>query len=202
MSDWDDPRLSALYRRAPKAGPDAHSDERIRAAARLAVGRQRRGRRMTAWALAATLVLGVGIGWQLLVAPPALRQPMSVPAGDAAGYAASEHDAAEPARAAAGAARVPPVSPVSKGQADNLTRDRSPAYEQVQDDFMRRRREPAATMSGPATAPPSCEGHWLPDSASRAAWQAEIERLRARGQTQLADCLQRRYRQLFDAEGR
>lgn len=72
MSD-DDPRLSALYRRAPRSEPHADSDETILRAARMAARRPRRS--YVPWAVAATLVLGVGIGWRVMQLPPPMDEP-------------------------------------------------------------------------------------------------------------------------------
>ena len=75
MSELDDPRLSALYRQAPANEPDPHSDALIVDAAHKAV-RKRTRRSYAPWAVAATLVLGIGVGWQVLHFAPSPMAPV------------------------------------------------------------------------------------------------------------------------------
>jgi hypothetical protein len=60
----DDSRLSDLYKRLPSESPSPAADERILAAARAAV--RKRSSRIVPWAAAATLVMGVGLAWQVV----------------------------------------------------------------------------------------------------------------------------------------
>lgn len=108
----DDPRLSALYRRAPRSEPGADSDAAILRAAHAATPRRPR-RSYVPWAVAATLVLGVGISWRVLQMPapmdgleyaqPELSQPLRKPAPQPAPPASSldRADAVSPPRDAA-----------------------------------------------------------------------------------------------------
>ncbi len=70
MTEPSDDKLSALYRRAEQPEPSALLDRRIRDAAHRAVAGRSALNRLPSLALAATMVMGVGIAWILIDIPP------------------------------------------------------------------------------------------------------------------------------------
>lgn len=188
--DADDPRLSALYRRAPRSEPDADSDRQILAAARRAVEPRSRRLPLTAWALAATVLLGAGVSWRLLTAP--------AETGRASQPEAEALSAKEPE---AEAGRAPPAVPAPGAAAK--AREALPEWRNI---GIAEDAETAADPAGKKGAPAAAEsaaaacGHYrLADDAGEQDWRAAIERARAAGERAAADCLATRYRQHFGA---
>lgn len=188
--DSDDPRLSALYRRAPRSEPDTDSDRRILAAARRAVAPRARRLPLTAWALAATVVLGAGVSWRLLM-PPAETARGLPPELEAlsAGEPKGEARRAQPAVPAPGAAaKAREVLPLWRniGIAEDAESAADPGDQAG---------APAAADTGTA----ACGRYRLADDAGEQEWRAAIERARAAGEAAAADCLAARYCQLFSS---
>ena len=191
--DTEDPRLTALYRRAPGGEPDARSDRLIRTAARRAVATGASRARLAAWALAATVVLGAGVSWQLLTAPPKLDR--GVPPG---AEALTDERPSSPGRETLEARKARPAAPAEaakagpQGQAMPLPRGAG---------FL----EDAASQADTATAGDAdraaadCSAYWLSGEAGTADWLAAIARARAAGEDRVAACLTARYRELFGA---
>jgi len=65
MTEPFDPKLSALYQRTPKDEPSEASDALVTQLAHDAVKQQRKHLWGAQWAVAATLVLAVGLSWQV-----------------------------------------------------------------------------------------------------------------------------------------
>lgn len=190
MSDWEDKGLSALYRRTPRSEPAAVSDRRVLESARRVLG-QRRGRtRQAAWALAASVVLGVGIGWHLMApvdvldvlgppppVPDGVTESGAVPAKGRDTEAGSERQPrfSGQERAAAPAAAPKQTAPVAASEPIR-----------VED----------VPMPGLA-----CRDQWPAPDATADAWLAAVARAEAEGEAERARCLRARYRQLFDESG-
>jgi hypothetical protein len=186
--DSDDPRLSALYRRVPRSEPDADSDRQILAAARRAVESRSRRLPLTAWALAATVVLGAGVSWRLLT-PPAETARALPPEVEAlsAGEPKAEARRARPAVPAPGAA-AKAHEPLPVWRIIGIAEDAETAG------------DPGGQTGAPATADTgtaACGRYRLEDDAGEPEWHAAIARARAAGEQAAADCLAARYRQLF-----
>ncbi|MDJ0739446.1 MAG: hypothetical protein QNJ91_06995 [Gammaproteobacteria bacterium] len=220
MSDTEDPRISALYRRAPRAEPTADSDAAILDAARRAARRSRR--RYAPWAVAATLVLGVGIGWRVLhvvppdeVAPVSVPVPPTLPAQQAApaptpaaevaaspsvdGLTSEADRAGPPAVRGAPAAvkRQAAESGVAPSGRDGETRSSS-AFGRVLEP--RAVTDSVDSASAPlAAAEADCEQYWPAADATAEAWRELIRQARADGDERRARCLLVRYRALFAA---
>lgn len=129
MSDLDDERISALYQRMTDDEPSAESDRLLIEAAHVAVKRRPRRSFVQSLALAATVVLGIGVGWKVWLSAPQL-----------------EHDApvqAEPSAAAAKPSMQPAPPPATEGVS------RIDA-----EDFLRRQAAPEPPAESPI-APPS-----------------------------------------------
>lgn len=208
MTESDDDRLSALYRRIPRDEPDAQTDRRILDAAHAALVRHGR-RRFVPWALAASVVLAAGIGLRVLYeAPVRLQAPVSMPANKASEEVPRKSSPALPDAA-------PMAAPPAQG-ADAVEAEQVPAVvpaESVSKRRMLQQREPAAALSadradafsrskmGAAVVSPDavCVPLIPADIASRDAWQGVLERVREAGDRVMLDCLERRYRQQFGA---
>ncbi|MGB5451455.1 MAG: hypothetical protein WBN00_05125 [Sedimenticolaceae bacterium] len=192
MNELDDPRLSRLYRRAPQPEPGRDSDRIVLDAAHRAVS-GRRGFVYRGWALAATLVLGVGIGWQLLQTPPEVASLSQVPAAESPRPPAISAKSMEP-----------PELGIAPEPSSLLKRRESVAdTERVSAGTVMQQEAPMAAdngreeraSGGPVT--PACHERWLAPGQPREAWLAAIASARAAGETRLEACLQQGYRELF-----
>ncbi|MCB1800237.1 MAG: hypothetical protein KDI82_00975 [Gammaproteobacteria bacterium] len=207
MSESNDPRLSALYRRLPADEPDAGTDRRILDAAHAAVSRGSR-HSYVPWAIAASLVLAAGIGLRVLhEAPVRVADPMPMPVQQADSEAVSVPERSTASRE--GAPSPVPVSPFK--QLDTLEQAQRPGTAGAPQSLPSQM-APAAVISedrvdtfkglqkrrSESTAQTDCQPPALPgDDASRDAWQRAIARARAEGDAVLLECLERGYRQRF-----
>ena len=195
----DDPRLSELYRRLPSEQPNAAIDTAILAAARAATRRKRLS--LVPWAAAATLLLGAGIGWQVLQWEAAV--PFDMPSGEVAPIGSDE---------AVGVAPAPSLQPSYKANAAR----REPAAEapQVEQAIMMRQGQalPAPTTKSTAAALDSelavgttgavHEREACPDREDVARMSREqmlglIDDALRRGDEDLRQCLERRFRAVY-----
>ena len=186
MTDSDE-RLSTLYRRTPRDEPGDASDRLIRAAARTALFSSRR-RGLVPWAVAATLVVGVGVGWRVLQMAPnefdarpqveqvdALRVPARPPLADTE----SSADAAMP--------RATATEPAVRRMRE------APTAWAVE------RRSVGAAAALSKEVPGDCGPDDPGDDATPTAWRGAIDAARRRGDSGAQRCLERRYRERFDA---
>jgi hypothetical protein len=194
MSDQDDERISALYRRSRDQQPPKHLDEAIR---RHAHGAQRReafrlmGLRLPQLALAATVLLAVGVMLRVFdVAPP------QQPAGEE--WAAPKAPAAQLAEPAA--QRVAPASTMKKWHAD------APAAVPQADSLLRKResedkvqslQRPALSGRAQPQTAGECAGELPPEPDDPRSWRAHIAALDSAGKHDLARCLKRLYLRRF-----
>ncbi|MCB1792511.1 MAG: hypothetical protein KDJ24_19545 [Gammaproteobacteria bacterium] len=194
--DVRDTKLSALYGRTPRDEPSAVSDRAIIAAAHAAATRRQRNRYVP-WALAATLVLGVGIGWRVMLQAPEVQT-----------QGASSERVERASRAPAPAAEM----------AADAAAEMAPASEPLQDKRRERAVPPPASapalsgmtgalpapaamgkaMSSPAPAPaPACERWWPEQRDDKAEWERLLAEARARGDEKAVECLLRGMRERF-----
>ena len=199
MSELDDPRISALYRKASNNEPESSTDDAILDAARSAVRRHRRN--YIPWATAATVLLGVGLAWQVLLLPPeqfdqAERpQPSVLPAEPV--EPSSTFKAAKPAQESR--ARAQSEAPVG-------------SFLDIQPQGFAKRREapPAALVPAPAAAlsqgvhieadgetSSDCEGLLPEEAVGKNEWRDLIAEARKDGEAERLRCLQLGYEQQF-----
>lgn len=202
MTEPSDDKLSALYRRAEQPEPSALLDRRIRDAAHRAVAGRSALNRLPSLALAATMVMGVGIAWILIDIPPG-----EVSAPEPFGDVVREERAtvAAPPAVPLGPPAVPKTSIVTperrmeyqlKQRKDRAAESRE--TESLQDAMPTQLQGRAAAMAS-AGQPEAldCTAAWLPQEATAAQWKAAIEQAQEGGEHALAACLARRYRVLF-----
>lgn len=214
MSD-DDPRLSALYRRAPLTEPGADSDDAILRAARAAAARRPR-RSLVPWAVAATLVLGVGIGWRVMqfpaptgvsVLPPSApaslesrieRVPMPAPAPQ--DRTRKNSSAGAPFGKPRNGQALEPSHAQRERESTPLNLPLNPMLQKrtVDGVGMKQADEAAAATRPTAPSVSGCAAHWLPDGATEAQWQAAVMRAHLADDPAVLQCLQVRYREMFD----
>ncbi len=215
----EDPDLSALYRRTPRHEPGAASDHLIRAAAHAAVSKTRRQRHLIApWAVAATLVLSIGIGWQVFHEPdlPDLADPverLAVPeAADEAPLLESQAPVQaevppEPVRgeplqtapqpAAAYSERL--SADAERGLFDGAVKQSlprpSPATQGIAEP--RQRKMLAGAARAVPTAPTDCEVPMPEKGATQAQWDAAFAAARRNDEDALLLCLRQQYERHF-----
>lgn len=213
MTEPSDEKLSALYRQAEQPEPSALLDRRIRDAARRAVAGRSVFIRLPSLALAATLVIGVGVAWVLIDIPPGEMPPVEVLSVEPGSPQAFD-DAVREERASVAAPPTAPAAPIAAPKASVVAPGRRMEYQLEQG--ADRAAEPRETESlhdamptlmkrqAAAMAPAGqsveldCTAAWLPQEATAAQWQAAIAQAREGGEHALAACLARRYRVLFE----
>ena len=214
MSEFDDPRLSALYRQAPASEPERRSDALIVDAAHEAV-RVTTRRRYAPWAVAATLVLGVGIGWRVLHLAPAdesvVQEPLPAPVAEEPVPASTRETM--PAPAGSGAAEADsdarmeaPFADMLGGAAkrvDTLKAADAPAAPAAEtggqgvSSFARRAFDTGVESERTA----ECRA-FLPRAERDAEqWRTLIARARTAGDAAQLRCLEQHYRELFGDDG-
>jgi hypothetical protein len=197
MNELHDPRLSDLYRRTPQQEPRGESDRVVLDAAHRAVsGRQ--GFAVRGWALAATLVLGVGLGWQLLSGPPGVAPVSPQPAALSVPAPADQVEAVE--RAKTGAASTPSAAMKRRQSAADM--ELAPADPVVQYGASIDAADGQLKEEVGKSKTRPCNEFWLVDERSREAWLAAIAGALDAGETHRAACLQTRYQQLFSRSQR
>ena len=212
MSDIDDPRLSALYRQAPAGEPEPRSDALIVEAANKAV-RPAARRRYAAWAVAATLVLGVGIGWRVLplgptTAAPDFPQPAPAVEGAAAPPAEARPSppaATRPAEADSDALNAAPFGSMPGDAAKRMDRRKesviaAPAAEVAQGREVSSIAPRVLDAESEAATGSECRGYWPDGEIAVDQWRTLIARARTRGDGEQLRCLEQRYRELFGDE--
>jgi hypothetical protein len=183
----EDMRIGRLYRRGATEEPSAEIDRAVLAAARAAIPR-RRYRTPIPWAVAATLVLGVGIGWQVLQFSQVQVHPASVPA--------DEVDSEIPGQAA-----VPAPVPESSNEAARAGAPANLAPQWMLREAMPAKKAPldaerAVPFSSTAPAVSSsagsseCGAYGLAQDAPLQGWLDAIETARQAGDTVQVRCLE------------
>jgi hypothetical protein len=195
----DDPRLTDLYKRLPSGSPSAAADERILAAARAAV--RKRSSRIVPWAAAATLVMGVGLAWQVVQFDrqaveiiPDSRLPASSVARPEARHSGAEvldEMAAGPVREGIRRSRQ---DLLGEGQGERTTTAPSVMSRPLESRSEMKRAAPAVMADSDPCADQELPG----DTLSRAQWRELLEAAERSADPLRLECLQRAFRQRFE----
>ncbi len=219
MTDLDDEHIAALYRRTRDDQPTADSDRLIVDAARRAVARRRR-QWVGQWlAVAATLVLGVGVGWQVWLsdeelefeAPSEIDVDGAPPAAPAAPITEPTPRGAPPGQSRPAPGADDPLGwhalPAPPAQSSAESSAASPAgaplaptlKDAVRGELKQRqqRLSPSAIV-----AMPQCPGALPLDIDDQAAWQRAIDKAREQNDRQRLECLRMHYHQRFGVPAR
>lgn len=188
----EDGRIGDLYRRTATEEPTVELDRAVLAAARAAVTR-RRYRSPVPWAVAATLVLGVGIGWQLLQFSRVQVLPASTPTLDATHEARDQAAPPVPQRGPADGA-APAGAPVKTAPEWMLRESMPAARAPAEADHAVRSKTIAPAASPPAEAA-ECEGYELAEDAPLRDLREAIEAAQQSADRMRALCLERQLRQ-------
>lgn len=190
MSEDDDERISALYRRSRDQEPPKRLDQAIR---RHAHGAQRRdafrlmGFRLPQLALAATLLLAVGVALRIFEVAPPQQATLSENAQQQAPASLSTRPLHQPEPAAAAKSHAEKITPA----ADSLLRKRE--SEDAGLDVQRR----SLSAQAQRQAVDACGGELPPDPDDPRSWRAHIAALDSAGEHELAHCLKRLYLRRF-----
>ena len=195
--DHDDPQISALYSKSRFGTPSRQTDAAIRRLAHEAVaGRKRHWFSVPQLAVAATLLLGVGLALRVFdVAPPEVPEPKA--------FIDSETPVApaEPLRAAKPAPKAMPAPPASvfddstRYLQEELRRDLEQRKQAAQREYLERQRREAELRHIQAFC-----GDSLPDDPDDPQqWRERIAYLNQANEHALARCLQRLFEQRFPA---
>ncbi len=191
--DLNDAGLSGLYRKLPRQEPSATTDAVIRRLAHDAVKQKRPRSRMPAFAVAATLLLGAVVSFQVFQQAPQDRTD-SYPREDKTAVAETEV-AKVPAPVAAGVKMdaagdvLAPMSTFSPLKVEKrLQQER--ALEMYQAERQQKSRQRGITDV-------ACGQTALTSDSEPQAWLQQIKLLREQGDRVQADCLERAYWQRF-----
>lgn len=186
----EDQRLGALYRRSARDEPAAAVDRAILEAARRAVSPRSR-RSPLPWAIAATLVLGVGIGLQVLRLDPVPGEPVSEVHTDIA-QEPEKHATSRAPVTESGAERLAPAS-----AAPGLLLRKAPVSPPIQPDGEATTRFSSAAPAASAKADRhACPPYDPADSSNAQAWRDAIELAHATGDEEGVRCLEQQLRKL------
>lgn len=221
----EDPGLSALYRRTPRHEPSAASDDLIRTAARSAVSKTRRQRQFIApLAVAATLVLSVGIGWQVFQTPdpkdigvPDIQMSAPKTADEVPDEMPEREQAQDRATTASPAPRPMPAEAAKSAPAQaapqggqvlsegySARSKQSLSFESAQQSLSRSplpnadmlQRSLATGLKGSA-AIADCDGPMPDEDATQAQWEAAFAAARRDNDGALLRCLHQHYERRF-----
>lgn len=196
MNEPSNVRLSAMYQKAPKTEPGLYLDRLVQQAAHAAVARKSKGVWFKRWGLAASLMLGAGISWQLFLGQPDM--PLSS-LESAVPTEASESAEADSTGVSLAPSPAPPAVLQKRREPSFSLRDEqrmeqvgrakgSPQANAMEDRVLRRSLKPAA----------ACE---LDDKADRQRWVDAIAVARAAGDETLVECLEAGLQRRFGDTG-
>jgi hypothetical protein len=188
----EDSRIGALYRRSPGEEPPAELDRAILAAARSSASR-RRYRAPIPWAVAATLVLTVGIGWQVLQVGVEPVVPASAPPETESLEARSQ--AAFPARVPTPAEDAAPAGAASEVVPRMMMREATPAKKAPPEIDGPARYSTMPPQASAPYGPVDCEPYALAEDAPLSDWHQAIAAARQAGDTKRVLCLEQQLRQ-------
>lgn len=203
----DEERIAAVYRRLPPVSPDPSTDASILAAARRAT--LKRHSRFVPIAAAATLVLGVGVAWQVLqYQPPLAVDPVLQPEREAL-----QVDESVPvqSRTTVQSPPIPPAEakaqerrPASMAQPRRQSLDTPSLSADVADAPSPMQRKSAAARASSETAAQAgaesaarCRDEIPADGLSPEQWTRLIEEAAASGDVDRQRCLEQAFRDRF-----
>ncbi len=188
----EDTRIGALYRRSLSEEPPAALDRAVLDAARAALPR-RRYRSPVPWAVAATLVLGAGIGWQLLQLDPAQVMPVSAPRVEAPLPPRADSD--PPAAQRSSGTEAAPARAPSDVAPKSMLREAAPSHGASLEAERVRPYSASPPAASPQPGPDECEPHGFANDAPLQALHDAIDAARQAGDSRRVLCLEQQLRQ-------